>query len=118
LVIELRPPLRGDGRYAVEVDADGAIRRCEFSLPGERLEPEARCAEAPRLTVSGISDGLSRVVVAGAPHKIGVSITVKGELVRHAELEPSYSVDRPNGQGCDPVCRVAEVTLSSAAAKR
>jgi hypothetical protein len=117
IVIDLQPPIRRDGSYEIEARTDGTSRRCAFSLPRPRLAPESTlCSEQSQLRVSGIHDGLSRIVVTAVPQTLEVSISLDGKRVTHATLEPEYSDHRPNGQGCDPVCRVAELTLSTTAA--
>ncbi|HYD53733.1 MAG TPA: hypothetical protein VEA99_13945 [Gemmatimonadaceae bacterium] len=46
------------------------------------------------------------------PERVWLRVTADGRTATY-ERRPEYRRERPNGAGCDPVCRNAEVTVPS-----
>ncbi|XXX74016.1 hypothetical protein WMF30_40855 [Sorangium sp. So ce134] len=108
------------GAYRFVIIADGETTTCEGKLP----LPD--CAAGPALTCSGprlligesgcalppSAHGFSEIQMSSAPRQVAVEISRDGATVAKADFTPAYVESRPNGPGCEPVCRSASATLS------
>lgn len=89
------------GTYAVTATAvTGGTRQCDFSLPGSGGQPACRFFDAG-IIWSGF-----------APTTVTIVIAKDGLPVHDDEYTVTYSTSRPNGEGCDPVCRQGVVTIA------
>jgi hypothetical protein len=104
-------------RYTVEVQGGNQILRatCE---DGE-IVGEVEAVSIPVATARCDADSLTFFVEEGElfnPPEVEVSVqynvsaTEAGEA--QATLSPDYTINRPNGPGCDPTCASTTVTLS------
>ncbi|WP_437950762.1 hypothetical protein WME98_08080 [Sorangium sp. So ce296] len=108
------------GAYRFVITADGETTTCEGKLP----LPD--CAAGRALTCSGPSlligesgcalppsaHGFSEIQMSSAPGQVTVEISRDGTSLAEADFSPSYVESRPNGPGCEPVCRSASATLN------
>lgn len=61
-----------------------------------------------------LGEGTVRIPeVESATVAVDLSATVDGEAVTYkGDIEPDYETSRPNGEGCPPVCKSAEETVT------
>lgn len=109
------------GAYTFDFTVDGAPVRCSGALPLGPCDagPSLTCDVAERVVIgeSGCAlpaaeQGFSDVRVPGAPAEVAVTITHEGAPLHQSTLKPTYVESRPNGPGCDPVCRSATAELA------
>jgi len=87
------------GRYRVSAASAFAAKQCDFVLPSAGDDPECRT-------------GASTVSWPGhAPETVTLFVTRDGSPAYTGEHTPTYSQTRPNGPGCDPVCRDGLITI-------
>ncbi|WP_437567769.1 hypothetical protein [Sorangium sp. So ce542] len=108
------------GAYRFVISADGETTTCEGKLP------LPGCAAGRALTCSGPSlligesgcalppsaHGFSEIQMRSAPRQVTVEVSRDGASLVKADFSPSYVESRPNGPGCEPVCRSASATLN------
>jgi hypothetical protein len=101
------------GRYAIEIDADGAVQRCEITLPLRACDagPTAKCTGAKVATIgeSGCAlpkaqHGLSGADLTTTPSRLRIRIDRDGKQVADLDAKPTYRWVQPNGRGCGPQC--------------
>lgn len=119
VAIELSPPVQGEGRYEIVIETDtGAERRCSFTVHDNVSGPAYKnCPGEPLLRIGGLNGGPQRIHFTDTPVEVSLSVprqeepSSEGKVLRHVKLRPAYETYRPNGQGCEPACRITEVTL-------
>ena len=104
------------GDYTFELDVDGTKNSCTVTLPF------ANCEVAPKCTteLKTLQIGLSGCMLDKAQHKVSaltfidafpaqLSVTVKLGVteIGGASYTPTYTESRPNGPGCEPLCKQA-----------
>jgi hypothetical protein len=106
--------------YEVEVEADGRRGSCRITLPCSIAVDEVCTGELSVRLIEHHSSwhnrkGLEdhRFVVTGvflpvAPRQVRVRVLRDGELVGEHSATPTVRELRPNGPGCEPVCRIGE----------
>lgn len=108
------------GAYTFAFTLDGAAVNCSGALPLKPCEagPSLTCDVADRVAIgeSGCAlpadgHGFADVQVTGEPKEVKLTISRDGQAVASAELRPTYTESRPNGPGCEPVCRNAAETI-------
>lgn len=114
------------GRWVVEVEADGQRGKCEMKLPLPRCgEPASRC-EGTLPIMAREGDGCQKppaeqalfpMTVGLTPEKLVVRITLDGRKIAEETITPLYETFQPNGPGCDPVCKKAEVRVTAGGSK-
>ena len=101
------------GRYTVEIEADGAVQRCEVTLPLRACSAgaSATCTGASIATIgeSGCAlpagqHGLSGVDLRSTPSDLRVRVARDGKPLASLDATPSYRWVQPNGPGCGPQC--------------
>jgi hypothetical protein len=101
------------GRYTIEVEADGAVQRCEVTLPLRPCDSGANTiCKGPALAGIGESGcalprsqhGLSGVELAITPSHLRVRVDRDGRQIGSLEVSPTYRWVQPNGPGCTPQC--------------
>lgn len=109
------------GAYVFAFTVDGAAVRCSGSLPLKPCDagPSLVCDVEGRVQIgeSGCAlaadaQGFSDVQIHGSPAQVEVSLTRDGQELSRAALTPTYAESRPNGPGCEPVCRGASAKLA------
>ena len=127
------------GVYELDVAFDGEHHVCRFAAPAElpkalarrsvgcdpaveglvvELAPEYQCSDDPADDAGadgcGLIDGQYKLLVsaAGTPERMEVKLERGGELVAESEQTLQYQNVQPNGEGCDPICRVSTVEVS------
>lgn len=100
----------------------GAVREvpCDPTLgfPGVSFKQEAECHEersedSVSQVCNPIPDHYSwQIGLPRTPANVIVALTRDGETLLEQALQPQYQVTRPNGEGCEPVCRQASLTLT------
>ena len=100
-----------DGEYLVKIELDGELADTLSCVPGGTNE----CDSTPGVgIVSGTMDGTSiRVsffVPDGdePPDSIQVEVSFDDELLGSQSLQPSWTMDYPNVEGCEPTCWSAD----------
>jgi hypothetical protein len=122
------------GSYRLIVTIDGEERQCAFSVPADLpepgsgralcdpflplyLQPETVCSERrDRDSVSQsctpIPDRYSgSLTLQGTPAVLVVTVERDGQILSNDTLKPAYQASRPNGPGCEPLCRQASAEL-------
>ena len=105
------------GMHRIEVLADGVSLACAFRYPLERTAAgtmQPSCSE--RLGVLVPADGAfsappaETIILTGTPAQVHVWQYVDDLAILDAAVAPSYEDVRPNGPGCEPVCREAQLS--------
>ncbi len=118
LRIESAPGKRG--RYVVEVEADGMRGSCTMTLPYPKCgAPLSTCEgtlpvmarEGDACKVPAAEQTLLPMILGVAPERVTVRVTLDGKKLGEQTATPVYESVRPNGPGCDPVCKKATVTV-------
>ena len=101
----------------------GTVREvpCEPALgfPGVSFNQEAEChEERSEDSVSQVCNPIPghyswQIGLSGTPANVIVALARDGEALLEENLQPQYQVTRPNGEGCEPVCRQASLTLTA-----
>ena len=102
------------GDYRIEVTADGRTSSCDVTLPLQ-CGRAARCeGEVDWVTVdSGCTAPVDQHAIQGltflnrAPAELTVTVFMHDLVLGEASFRPQYSVVRPNGDECEPSCKVA-----------
>lgn len=121
------------GEHTVTVTTEAGTMSCSFVVPLEMTAGGGVKAPScmPGLTVSvgpgtvctEMVDGGVRslrcdpipgqlketISVSGAPSSVRVQQSVAGTTILDRSVTPTYNESRPNGPGCDPLCRQAGV---------
>lgn len=105
-------------RYDVSVALVGeATRSCHFVIsndPGScalgHCVPEEDCSALYYVGHPVPERVLILYPVIEAP--VDLQVKRDGALLAHIVVEPAYQESRPNGPGCDPICRGASVDVS------
>jgi hypothetical protein len=105
------PRLTTPGRYSLHLVRDGAPRICRFEIqgPDESVGTYEHCQDGIRLIRKG--SAVTGVAILDTPASVQVKIQRQNKTVADAKVKPNYVRVRPNGDGCDPSCRRAEVTV-------
>jgi hypothetical protein len=109
-------------KYKVELTVDGKKGQCEVRWPYKS------CTEAAAVSCSG--DVAFRLVTAckaneppatgmvlgpieldNTPEKVSLKIWRDKIMTYQRELTPTYKESRPNGPGCEPLCKQASVEV-------
>lgn len=123
-----------EGLHRLEMTVGGAVTTCTFTIAGAGSGATARCAPgtAVTLTVGPATSctetktptatsltctpipGMFREIVTmmGRPAAVRFRQTVNDAVLFDRTEMPSYVETRPNGAGCEPVCRQAELSWS------
>lgn len=110
------------GQYEIQLALDLKTVKCRGELP---LHP---CANGPTFwcddrSVTVIESGcalpddshaIGGIMVRDDPRKVIVRLTRNDRPMVTRTLSPKYSISRPNGPGCGPVCRGASYNLLGA----
>jgi hypothetical protein len=122
------------GSYELSVTVDGVERRCAFSVPADLpeprsgralcdpllpfyIQPETVCTErrdrdSVSQTCTPIPDRYSgSLTLQGTPAVLVVIVERDGQILSNETLKPAYQASRPNGPGCEPLCRQARAEL-------
>lgn len=109
------------GAYVFTFELDGSPVRCSGALPLKACDagPSLTCDGEGRVQIgeSGCAlppdqHGFSDIQLLGSPAKVRVAIARDGQELHSAELAPTYTESRPNGPGCEPVCRGASAQVA------
>jgi hypothetical protein len=99
------------------LDIDGERVTCQSALPF------AGCAEGPSCSSSQVileqsgcalppnAHEIIGLRVRSAPKVATIQIARDGSVIGAQSFTPSYVSSQPNGEGCEPVCEQASVTL-------
>jgi hypothetical protein len=119
------------GTHQIDVLADGTSLSCRFAFPLETapgggtfqpscppgltvtIWPATTCTQTT--TGTAVSQTcqpipgqfVETIAVSGTPTQVHVWQTVDGTSIVDAAASPSYQEARPNGPGCEPICRQA-----------
>jgi hypothetical protein len=134
--LELRPSsgewIAGD--YQLSVTVDGTERRCAFNIPADLpepktgrslcepalplyIQPETTCTEhRERDSVSQSCTPIpdrywASLTLYGTPSALLVVLERDGTRILGESLNIQYQNERPNGPGCEPLCRQASANL-------
>lgn len=105
------------GKYTVEITADGKPCTCEATLPLDASSKSTCTLPEVQLGLSGSAlstgqQGLVGLVFTSQPAKIDVTVKLDGAtLGQPASFTPAYSTSQPNGPECGPTCTNARDTL-------
>ena len=119
LTIALQASQWQTGTYQVELITDGRVVHCSATIPLPKGDPGQTCdASDVRLGLSGSelpvsSQSLSEIMFLETQPKV-VQVTIGRDSTQLATqtFTPSYRTAQPNGPGCEPTCRYAQVTMS------
>jgi len=98
------------GEYIVEVRFDGEVADTLTCVPGGTNE----CDATPGAGIlTGTMDATSIDLSYGdsgdeLPGAIQITVSFAGETLGAQSFEPSWSVDYPNGEECEPACWTAD----------
>lgn len=83
----------------------------ELVLDGKKVTCRTRgCDSGAPVSLTGAEGGKEPVIaIAGAPASVRLRVRGKGAAAGEKTYAPVYKDVRPNGPGCDPVCRQAAV---------
>ncbi len=109
VTVKLDPPVPFEAGYGFAFTYEGMTVRCNVLDDGSGT-PVCSQFEHNVLVVRGV-DGVGRVQLLAKPAQITIQILHEGAVLRETTLSPAYIEFRPNGEDCDPVCSIAELTL-------
>lgn len=109
-------------KYRLELTVDGKKGQCEVRWPYKS------CSEMPAATCSGelafnlatsckadeppaTGMVLGPVELDNTPEKVALKIWRDKVMTYQRELLPTYKETRPNGPGCEPLCKQARVEV-------
>jgi hypothetical protein len=122
------------GAYQLYLTLDGTERRCAFNVPADLpaprtarslcdpalplyLQPETICTEhrerdAVSQSCTPIPDRYSAsLTLYGTPSALRVVLERDGTAILDESSTLQYQSERPNGPGCEPLCRQARTNL-------
>lgn len=127
-----------EGDYVITFTTEKGDHKCSMKLPddfpssgttanlpcepgswgGALLEQDADCTEV--FDDNSVSQSCTpipnkytlRFGFAGTPDMVAIQIERDGVVLADETYDPDYEENQPNGKGCPPVCRQAEVALS------
>ncbi len=121
LILSMDPaPKWEPGHYDLSITLDGREVQCTGDLPLKPCEEglSFQCSSGGVQIMEGgcalprDQHGLGDIMIDGAPRNVSVRLARNGQvLVALNKIAPSYQVSRPNGPGCEPVCRSATESL-------
>jgi hypothetical protein len=102
------------GQWRFEITADSTQWTCTaaISTGGAAPTPECTGPEPSRVMFWPEGSSLSALSLQGTPAEVAVGVWRDDTLVLDDALSPAYEEVRPNGEGCEPVCRQAKLTLA------
>jgi hypothetical protein len=125
-----------EGQYTLTLAAEGRSHTCSLRLPDDLparfstaspdcgigstalFQPEVECTETrSRDTVSQSCTPLDGrftldLSLEGTPATMSVELRRDDQVLIDERIELSYEASRPNGPGCEPLCRTARVERS------
>jgi hypothetical protein len=119
VAVEDKPGQRG--AYVIEVEAGGEKALCEMKMPAPKCgEPWTRCegtlplmAKEGEICEQAAKDQtLAPLTIGAAPEKITVRVLRDKKKVHEETVTPPYETLQPNGNGCEPICKHAEVNVT------
>lgn len=106
------------GEYIFDFSVDGRQVRCVGALPLKPCGQNSVLCDGEGMTIveSGCalpeeSHGFGDIVLDTSPEQVILVISRNGKAIAHGDWKPEYLASRPNGPGCDPICRQATVPL-------
>lgn len=103
------------GAYNIEVNADEKEYRCKVYFDSQHIKGQCDHADVvPRhlFTRTDNTRHLFFMDLSGiTPEKVSVRITQKGHKFYSKSFTPQYEDLSPNGQYCEPHCRVSNMTI-------
>jgi hypothetical protein len=125
-----------DGAYTFVFTSPDAVHRCQLALPGElpapgslralacspplsaNLSPTAVCTE--ERAANAVSESCRPVPgqfvleahVTGTPATLSLRVERSGTVLLEESRSLRYTEERPNGPGCDPLCRQTSLELT------
>ncbi|MGC6493707.1 MAG: hypothetical protein ACON5B_12795 [Myxococcota bacterium] len=109
------PAFTAQGAYVFTLEAEGFTSTCTGQLP---LDEDFVCKGDLQVTRSGSALPDSehslpsfRIFSSGFA-EFSLTVTLDGAEVASWNVSPQWDTIQPNGAGCDPICDVADVTLS------
>lgn|SRR5690348_4162847 len=124
------------GSYVITITTERASHTCTLNLPEDypdegtdtylACEPalanwrapvfqqEVQCTEVSPTTLSCVPIPDQYAVhwgIEGTPEAVTIQVERDGVVLADEDFSPEYEKFRPNGDGCSPVCRQAEVTV-------
>ena len=119
VVVQDKPGQKG--AYVIEVEAGDQKGRCEARLPAPRCgEPWTRCeGTLPLMAKEGeickkppAEHTLPPLTIGAAPEKVIVRVLRDKKQVHEETVAPPYDALQPNGPGCEPTCKQAEIGVA------
>ncbi len=107
------------GSYHFRFLLDGEKIECRGVLPFASCEQHIVCSspDAARIMESGCAlpraaHGFGDILLPAGPLHVSLRIEKDGRTLAEEDFTPLYHTVQPNGAGCAPVCRQADVTLA------
>ena len=101
-----------EGRYTVRVVTTDVDQTLTCTVGG--LAPGAEPCESPSgaIVFASVTDGALDLTVETEADDLEVSVTRDETMLETFSVSPTYTDFRINGEGCEPVCRTANETLT------
>src|SRR5690606_1674504 len=107
------------GHYLIRVEADDLETECQVAIDYAAglagggdvgvSDVAPSCSGDAGLAVEVLSsDHIEGLKIHGVWERVRIEVSRGGQLLLDESFEPSYGEVRPNGEGCDPTCRVAQ----------
>ena len=109
------------GDYTFTLVADGAAITCVGALPLPPCEAGRALTcdrDGAQIVESGCAlpadaHGFAEILLPGPPvAELALTIARGGEPLVATTLRPTYRESRPNGPGCEPLCRSADLAVA------
>jgi hypothetical protein len=119
VAIEDKPGQKG--AYVIEVEAGDQKGLCEMKMPAPKCgEPWTRCeGTLPLMAKEGEickqpakDQMLAPLTIGVAPEKVTVRVLRDKKKVHEETVAPPYKTVQPNGPGCEPTCKQAEIKVT------
>lgn len=119
LDVELHPGAAGwtKGKYSIELTAGAKKATCDVELPLPACDKgkSAKCTGDIDVMVMEYGcdkppaeHAISGLHFTGTPAEVNFVMKKNKQKFLEADLRPKYKTVKPNGEGCDPVCNIAE----------
>lgn len=113
--IDLQKPDRwAPGTYVFHFILDGRDVKCEAELPLPACGTNAIRCDHDGVSIMEVgcalprsAQGFGRIKIEGFPAKLAAEVIRNEKRIGLLRSRPTYSDARPNGPGCEPLCRQA-----------
>jgi hypothetical protein len=118
LAVQFSRPLREAGSYTLSLELDGELTSCQTALPFASCAGGPVCASSKVLleqsgcALPANSHEIVGLRVTSVTRAVRIRIERDGAEIASQDFAPSYVRSQPNGEGCEPICEQASVTLA------